>query len=170
VTEKCKYYLNHWSETRFFRHHHDLTWTSGYFPPKILEWQPYPIRIWVKNYSYRSPDQIDKRLATRRPAIAAGQFAHEAVPNWASYIDPEMIAKFPQRGLDKWDPKYSGQGWRERVVDASKLDYDAGDRKLVTREDLMPPVPYRNLRWLRARLGRSETIRRVVRSYRARSR
>jgi len=167
VTEKCKYYLNHWSETRFFRHSRELTWRSGYFPPRILEWQPYPTRIWVKNYSYRSPEQIDKRLATRRPAIAVGQFTHEAVPNWASYIDPEMIAKFPQRGLDKWDPSYAAQTWRERVVDASKLDYDDGDRKWVVREELMPSVPHSSLRWLRARLGRSEAVRRVVTRYRA---
>jgi hypothetical protein len=170
VFDRCRYYLNHWSETRFFRHTHDLTWTGGYFPRKISEWQPYPIRIWVKHYSYRSPSQIEKRLATRRPAISAGQFTHEAVPNWATYIDPEMIAKHPQLGTDKWHPRYAANSWRERVVDASKLDYDAGDRKWVVREDLMPPVPHRSFRWLRAKLGHSDTMRRVVMVYRTHAR
>jgi hypothetical protein len=166
VFDKCRYYLNHWSETRFFRHAHDLTWTSGGYPPKISEWQPYPIRIWLRHYPYRSPQQIEKRLATRLPAIKAGEFTHEALPDWASLIDPEVIAADPRRGMNKWDPSYAAQSWRERVVDASKLDFDAGDRRWVVRENLMPPVPHSSVRWLRTKLGSSDKMRRIVGTYR----
>jgi glycosyltransferase involved in cell wall biosynthesis len=170
VFDKCRYYLNHWSEVRFFRHAHNLTWTSGGLPAKISEWRPYPMRIWVRHYAYRSPHQIDKRVATRSAAIASGEFTHEAVPNWATMIDPDVISADPRRGLKNWDERHAAHSWIERIVDASKLNYDAGDRKLVVREDLMPPMPHSSVRWLRARLGRNDTMRHIVATYRARAR
>jgi glycosyltransferase involved in cell wall biosynthesis len=175
IFDKCRYYLNHWSEPRFFRHSRDLRWTSGGFPSEIFEWQYYPVRIWVRHYPYRSPQQIDSRLATRNAAIANGEFIHEALPNWASVIDPEAIAADRRRGMAEWDGRHAGHTWKERVVDASKLDHDAGDRKFVIREDLMPPVPTGQrtapvLSRVRAQLRRSDTMRRIVAGYRARRR
>jgi glycosyltransferase involved in cell wall biosynthesis len=97
VEEKCRYYLNHWSEPRFFRDTKGLVWRDGGWPQAVLKWPVYGARILVKHFEYRSPEQIEKRLQTRRPAIT--------------------------------------------VVDSSKLNYDAFDRRYVINEDLMPPLP-----------------------------
>jgi len=37
--------------------------------------------------------------------------------------------------------EYFGKRWEERVVDASRLNYDAHDRRLLYNEDLMPKLP-----------------------------
>src|SRR5271165_5808663 len=67
VEQKCRYYLNHWSEVRFIRYTEGLVWTSGGWPSAIYEGQVYGVRIWVKHFAYRSPQQIEKRLRTRQP-------------------------------------------------------------------------------------------------------
>jgi hypothetical protein len=139
VEDKCRYYLNHWSEIRFFRHHHSLKWEGTVHPERIYGWQPYPVRIWVKNYPYRSPQQIQKRLATRSSAVAAGQFLHEAMPDWASVIDPDrMRSNGREEAIRRAGPSYATIRWQERVVDASKLNFDAHDRRFVVNDDLMP--------------------------------
>ena len=142
VSDKCRYYLNHWSEIRFFRHHRSMRWDGTAHPGEIYGWQSYPVRIWVKNCPYRSPEQIQKRLIARSSAVTNGQFLHEALPEWASVIDPErMRSNGREEAMRQAGPGHVAASWEERVVDASKLNFDAHDRRFVVNEDLMPPIP-----------------------------
>ena len=86
VAEKIRYYLNHWSEPRFFRHSDRIRWEGGGFPPFVHSQPVYPVRIWLKHFPYRSPQQIDKRLAARSATVAAGHFAHEAIADWGEAV------------------------------------------------------------------------------------
>jgi len=139
VEEKCRYYLNHWSEPRFFRDTKGLVWRDGGWPQAVLKWPVYGARILVKHFEYRSPEQIEKRLQTRRPAITGGEFLHEAIPRWAETLG--SIRTDPTRGLNRAAREHASATWEERVVDSSKLNYDAFDRRYVINEDLMPPLP-----------------------------
>jgi len=152
VEQKCRYYLNHWSEIRFFRYAPDLEWKSGGWPAAILQAAVYDVRIWVKHFAYRSPQQIEKRLQTRQSAISQGEFIHEAIPNWGEAIG--SIRDDLTRGLKSAGSKHAGTKWEQRVVDASKLNYDAHDRRYVVNEDLMPAIPTARLPELAFSLGR----------------
>ena len=101
----------------------------------------YPVRIWLKHYQYRSPEQIERRLLTRRPAMEASTgFLHEVTPNWSTTIATKRDAP-----LDFEDarPEFAGSRWEERIVPAASLDYDAFDRRYVVNESLMPEFPVR---------------------------
>jgi glycosyltransferase involved in cell wall biosynthesis len=81
------YLINH-SEMRFFRHRDKLRWVSG-------SWQTHvgivhPRRIRLKHYQYRSPEQIQKRLISRRLAAERGyrNFGHSLEENWTDKITP----------------------------------------------------------------------------------
>jgi Glycosyl transferase family 2 len=138
VEQKCRYYLNHWSESRFFRYHPGLLWKDGGYPWMTWSARAYPARIKLKHFPYRSPQQIDRRLLTRRPAIQSGEFVHEAIPNWAQEMG--QIRADPARGLNKVGVEHAGEMWEERIVDAASLDHDAHDGSYVLNEDLMPPI------------------------------
>src|SRR6266446_882674 len=75
VQQRLRYYLNNWGELRFFRHRDDIVWTRtqdcGGYPAAMFPAPAYPVRIWVNHYQYRSPEQIERRLLTRRPAMEA---------------------------------------------------------------------------------------------------
>lgn len=139
VQMKCRYYMNFWSEPRFFRYDRHLKWRSQGFPEKILFSAAYPKRILQRHFPYRSPQQIDRRLATRKPAVAAGGFVHEAVADFASTIESQ------RRGTSWTEASRQTCGadrsWQDRVVAAAELDYDAADGTFVVREDLMPKLP-----------------------------
>ncbi len=84
VEQKCRYYLNNWSELRLFKYSDRVKW-SNYSPDLLL--RAYPQRIRLKHYQYRSPQQIETRLATRQLAMRRGvAFAHETRRNWADMI------------------------------------------------------------------------------------
>jgi glycosyltransferase involved in cell wall biosynthesis len=145
VQQRLRYYLNNWGEPRFFRHSDDIVWTRsrdyGGYPPKILFVAPaYPVRIWLKHYQYRSPQQIEKRLLTRRSAIEAGSaFKHEALPNWdAAYATRRTSINFEDAR-----PEFAATAWEERIVPAASLNYDGFDRRYVVNEKLMPEFPVR---------------------------
>jgi len=143
VEEKIRYYINHWSEARFFRYDERLVWNDENegFPSVIYQSPTYPVRMWQRHFPYRSPQQIEKRLKTRRSTLKDGVFAHEAMPNWAKVIDRAVIKDAREEGMKAARAEYFGDRWEERVVDASGLYYDAHDRRLVTHEDLMPQIP-----------------------------
>ena len=145
VTERLRFYRNDWSEPRFvrddggplFRHGHP--WGRAAFP----------LRIWLRHYKHRSPEQIARRVSDRLAAArGCGAFRHE-------------VAAARRLG-DAGAPC-----WRARVARAADLDHDRGDGRLVLREDSMPPLPLpsfgHELRalgrraegHLRARLGRA---------------
>ncbi len=116
VEQKCRYYLNNWSEARFFRDDEKLVWEKERAWPYIGA--VYPVRIWLKHYQYRSPQQIQKRIEVRLKARERGsrRFPHEARSNQ----------------------------WQEKIALASELNYDDGQGKYLLREDLMPKLPLIN--------------------------
>jgi len=143
VEQKIRYYINHWSEPRFFRYRERLVWNNENqgFPNGICESPAYPVRMWLRHFQYRSPQQIEKRLETRRSAIGNGIFIHEAMPNWSKVIDRTIVKHAQKEGMKAAAAEYFGERWEERVVDASGLYYDAHDRRLVNNEDIMPQLP-----------------------------
>lgn len=141
VERKCRYYLNNWSEPRFFRYRKNLKWYRGKIPNNLG--YVYPLRIRLKHYQYRSPQQIQKRLNTRFDAISKGcpEFIHEVQNNWKNaVIDSEKLA--PCNNLDESGLERS---WEERIISASLLNYDNHDGIYVERKDLMRNLPvYQN--------------------------
>ena len=143
VQQRFRYYCSNWGELRFFRHSHDIVWarTQGGFPPAMFTAPANPVRIWVKHFQYRSPEQIERRLLTRRPAMAASTgFLHEVTPNWSTNIATKRDAPL---GFEDARPEFAGSRWEERIVSAASLDYDAFDRRYVVNESLMPEFPVR---------------------------
>lgn len=137
VEHKCRYYLNNWGERRFFRHRKNLRWLEGEkYPKSVVFASSYPIRIWLKHYQYRSPQQIQKRLENR---YKVGQekkdsFGHEMRLEWQASVTQKhkepsnLIATCPS--------------WLDRIVKASSLCYDQHDRRYLVQEDFMPPIEY----------------------------
>jgi glycosyltransferase involved in cell wall biosynthesis len=68
--EALRYYRCEYSEARFYRYRPRLKWDYG-FAPRHLG-LVHPRRIRLKHYQYRSPAQIDLRLAVRQRAMAEG--------------------------------------------------------------------------------------------------
>jgi GT2 family glycosyltransferase len=93
-----RYYQAVGGEPRFFRHRERLQWRSGAWPAHLGVVEPRRIR--VKHVQYRSPAQIQRRLATRREAAATGwqHFGHS-----------------------------TQETWREKIADAATLTLDQGD-------------------------------------------
>jgi hypothetical protein len=145
VQERLRYYLNNWGELRFFRHTDAIIWTrtedTGGFPGVMFTAPACPVRIWLKHYQYRSPEQIARRLRTRRPAMeAATGFLHEVTPNWRAAVATKRDAPL---AFENARPEFAEACWEERVVSADSLDYDAFDRRYVINENLMPEFPVR---------------------------
>lgn len=114
------YVLGEYSEPRFIRHSKDLTT----FPPGDLH-PIYPERIRMRHYPYRSREQIELRLATRREAMARGEFAHERRSNWASAAIAGML-----------DPDGFPDRWEERLATSNECLVDTGV------ESLKPALPW----------------------------
>jgi glycosyltransferase involved in cell wall biosynthesis len=133
VLQKCRYYLNNWSETRFICQKRTTLWDRHVAWPYKLA-KVYPRRIRLRHYQYRSPEQIQKRINGR---VRSG-FAHERTGNWQQVITTSFKQrKYYRRilhGAEDLD-------WRDRTVDSSSLDYDNHDGNFVAREDLLPPLP-----------------------------
>jgi Glycosyl transferase family 2 len=140
IETRLRYYLNNWGELRFFRHNDDIRWTREHgFPEAVYGALAYPVRIWLKHYQYRSPEQIQQRLLTRRAAIEAGNgFIHEAVTNWATTVTG---ARDAPADLSGFRPEFAGTLWEERIVPAAFLNYDGFDRRYVVNEGAMPQIP-----------------------------
>ncbi|WP_306906552.1 glycosyltransferase family 2 protein [Arthrobacter pascens] len=140
ITEKCRYYLNHWSEPRFFRHDPTIGWqhTDGGFPRAVWSRPAAPMRIPIRHFAYRSPTQIQKRLDTRRTSPGMpSEFSHEMVKEWAMSVTQVRNVGYFAGTPDETVP----DSWKSRIVPAAALDYDAHDGVLVINEDLMPPIP-----------------------------
>lgn len=161
VQQRLRYYLNNWGELRFFRHSDDIVWTRtedhGGFPTTMFNAPAYPVRIWLKHYQYRSPEQIERRLCIRRAAMQASTgaaFWHEVTPNWRTAIATKRDAPLD---FEDADPKYAASHWEERIVPAESLDYDAFDRRYVVNESLMPqfPIPIPHSQRLKAMIPTS---------------
>lgn len=118
IKQKCRYYHSDWSEARFFRDDRTLIWDLDRGWPYFGA--VHPLRIRLKHYQYRSPQQMQKRIENRFKARAKGckEFTHEATL------------------------QLSPTAWKDRVRPASELDYDAHDQQYILREDLMPQLPF----------------------------
>jgi len=133
VEQKIRYYLNNWSEFRFFRYKSSLVWHETASYPSNLG-AVYPVRIWLKHFQYRSPQQIQKRLNVRYEA--GRPFTHEIQRDWkATVLDTSKTSS--QNIYNRNAPP----SWKERIVQASEFNYDAHDGRYLVREDLMPELP-----------------------------
>jgi hypothetical protein len=145
VAQKCRYYFNHWSEIRFVRHRDLGTWPAGRTGwPDQLESRvrSYPVRILAKHFPYRSPQQIEARIATRAAATRPGDaFSHEALSNWAAVVDPAAVQKHKWRDLAHVSEEQLERGWESRIIPAASLEYDSHDDRYVVNEHLMPTLP-----------------------------
>jgi glycosyltransferase involved in cell wall biosynthesis len=76
-----------WSEARFFRHRARLQWETERDMPKYIGILS-PSRIKVRHFQYRSPQQIQLRVATRLQARKDGfvGWDHAAQTDWKSYL------------------------------------------------------------------------------------
>ncbi len=91
-----------YSEARFVRH----WWGLDRLPPE--NWGPiYPEPIRVRQFMYRSPEQIARRMTTRAESMERGEFAHERRERWRP--DILEISRFT-----------GPSGWR-RPANATKI-------------------------------------------------
>lgn len=97
------------SEPRFFRHRSGLAWPAGAWPRHVG--LVHPRRIRVQHFQYRSPAQMQVRVATRREAEQSG---------WQHF----------QHSL--------GGDWQTLIKDTAGLDLDAGDGRFVIDESKLP--------------------------------
>lgn len=146
VRDRLKHYVNHWSEQRFHRHGDFKAWRWGW----PHEGKAYPVRIWVRHYAYRSPEQITQRLKTRKGVDA---FVHERIKDWSSAV---ANVKTTRAGFSVTGAEFDGADWHTRIIPAEALDFDDG--RLVVNEALMPEVPV--ARTLCERIGRK--LRRLL--------
>jgi glycosyltransferase involved in cell wall biosynthesis len=147
VAERCRYYFAHWSEPRFVRHGAIGDWegSSGNGWPEGIERRAAasPVRILAKHYAYRSPQQLERRIATRAEAALSGKvFGHEAIQNWAEVVDPKSVREHKWRDIAYvTDAELLERGWESRIIPVESLEYDAHDGRYVVNEELMPPIP-----------------------------
>ena len=129
------------------RAHRSIYWRAGNDWPSYLNHCTH-LRIKVAHYAFRSPKQIDARLASRWRITANSEtaFPQDILPGFRERIldassvigsADEMIAESRRMAIaNNGIPDVT---WRDRVIPASDLDYYDPDRPLVERPDLMPP-------------------------------
>ena len=137
VEERCRYYLNDWSENRFFRYDRKLVWDKKRGWPYFGA--IYPKRIRLKHYQYRSPQQIQQRALARLQARARGSssFLHEA----QALSSNEEAKSFSSSLTTEPTASITDNIWKKRIAKASELNFDYQNNVYLMREDLMPPVP-----------------------------
>jgi len=143
IDKRLRYYQNNWSETRFFRDDGELVWQEDHAWPEALG-RVYPVRIWLKHYQYRSPEQIEQRLNRRAGLMDRDEnhnFFHEVTRNWLdNIVERKDVVRQVDRSLEP--------SWRDRIVPAEKLDYDAHDRQFVHHPSLLPDLPTYHFEWM----------------------
>ena len=113
--QRLRYYECNWSEVRFCRHRAGLVWSGSSWPTHMG--MAHPKRIRLKHLQYRSPGQIQARLATRAQAIEEGY---------------NIFAAYDR-----------SRDWRDKIRAASELEYDDGSGTMVIDEAKLP----RHLEW-----------------------
>lgn len=110
ILPQIKYYKALYSEWRFFRHRKGLKWDIADSGPKHMGVVNRE-RILYKHYQYRSPQQIQLRIDTRRVIRERGYmgWAYEKAINW-----------------------------RGRIFDTKGLDYYLDDGKYIINQDFLP--------------------------------
>ena len=109
IANRLKYYIANASEPRFFKYRQRLQWEYGAWPRHLGLVCPQRLRI--RHYQYRSPQQIQKRIETRKQARNMGfeGFAHADYDNWKKLIHP-----------------------------SGNLNKDTGDNKYIIDEQILP--------------------------------
>ena len=145
VQTRIRYYLNNWSEIGFVRYDMGTLWDRHVQWPYRLG-RIYPLRMRIKHFQYRSPEQMSRRLAMHRQSLATGGFATERIADreaWARHNlgrPPSPLESPPQT------TGTAGQDWEARIMSAADLNYDNLDGTYVAREDLLPPLENRRIR------------------------
>ena len=155
VGDKCRHYINNWSEPRFFRDTERVVWPEGDGSPEELD-PAYPRRIRLKHFQYRSPQQIQRRIDSRREALERGSFLHEMIPDWQHAILRPLDIDFAAAS-----PAHAPTTWRDRVVEASLLTEDRGE--YVVDEAALPKIPRAWPGWVRALRARARRTKHFVR-------
>jgi hypothetical protein len=157
VEQKLQFYLNNWSEPRFFRLSKRIAWKPEAAWPENLG-PAYPVRIRLKHFQYRSPEQIQKRLETRSEPISRGHFPHEGLPQWKASMLEVGHADFTASS-----PDHAALDWRDRVLDSALLIEDAPGVDYVVVEGALPPIPPTRPAWLRWLRRRGRPLKRLLR-------
>jgi hypothetical protein len=100
--DRLQYYSIKNSEPRFFRDRKGLKWPEDAGWP-IHMGPTFPERLLYKHYKYRSPEQIQRRLDTRRRSVEGGftGWEHARETDWRQKLqDPAKLNKFDG---DKFD-------------------------------------------------------------------
>lgn len=103
IQDRIRYYRAWRSEVRFFRHEADLSWPRGYRAPLFGAF--HKKRIPTLHYRQRSPEQLQRRIDTRKDALLRGvtSFKHEidSASDWRG-----QLAKSTDPGIHY----YAGDG------------------------------------------------------------
>jgi len=110
VEEKLRYYDCNWSEARFCRHRPRLKWSGTSWPSHMG--LAHPRRIRIKHFQYRSPEQIQSRLAIRAQAFREG---------YKVYAAYNQISE-----------------WRDKLRVAAELHHDDGSGRFVVEDERLP--------------------------------
>ena len=156
VEQKLRFYLNNWSEPRFFRLTKRLKWDEGAWPQDLGP--AYPRRIRLKHFQYRSPQQIARRLATRAEPIERGHFPHEGLPHWRAAILDAGTADYRTSS-----PEHAALGWRDRILDSSTLIEDVPGADYLVVEDALPAIPPARAAWVRWIRRRARPLKPLLR-------
>jgi glycosyltransferase involved in cell wall biosynthesis len=110
VLSLIRHYKITWSETRFFKYRDSLKWRPPASWPRHMG--PVAIsRIRYRHYKYRSPSQIQLRLAVRQESR--------------------------RNGFQGWDHAKETD-WHQKLVVASTVEYDGGDSELKYDQSILP--------------------------------
>ena len=92
--DRLRYYSINHSEPRFFRDRQRLVWPEDVGWP-IHMGPVYPKRLLYKHYKYRSPEQIQSRLDTRRASVERGftGWGHARESDWQKKLGDSRLLK-----------------------------------------------------------------------------
>jgi len=107
---QLRHYRADHAEPRFFRDRKGLAWPEDRGWP-IHMGPVYPGMMRFKHFKYRTPQQIQRRLDTRRHNI--------------------------ERGFTGWDHA-AAEDWREKLADPATLHVDRGDGEFEIAHDRLP--------------------------------
>jgi hypothetical protein len=123
--ERVRWYRNDWAEPRFVRHRRLMRWVDG-------GWREgahcvAPVLVPVRQYRYRSPAQIEHRLALRS---SKDEWEYERPEFQLQYTRPLFPAPAPD-----------APAWHRMIADPETLDFDDGRQPLRHRAEYLPPIP-----------------------------
>ena len=148
IDRRVCYYINNWAEPRFVRDNGALQWRVDREWPSLMN----PCRdslIRIAHYAFRSPKQIDARLASRwwNSAYGASVSSQDILPDFRARIldaskvidnAQDMIAVAKRMAVErKGVPDVT---WRDRIIPASDLSYDEPGKPMVERPELLPEI------------------------------